>query len=733
MKKIKQLQKRWTTKEILTDIGILIFVGGLVLTGVLFFWIATLNLPDLSSFEQRVVSQSTKIYDRTGENILYDSNKDIRRTLVEFHEISPYIKNATIAIEDATFYTHYGVRPLAIVRSAIGNLLSGNGLFSGAGGSTITQQVIKNSVLQKEKSITRKIKEAILAIRLEQTLEKDEILSNYLNESPYGGTIYGVEEASISFFNKHASEVTLAEAAYIAALPQAPTTLSPYKNGEVSENKHLEIRKNYVLLRMKEEGFITDEEYTNALAEKVVFKKQSSLSMRAPHFVSYVLKYIAEKYGDSFSNKGYKIITTVDLELQEAGEKIVKEYALSNAEKYNASNAALVAADPKTGETLVLIGSRDFRDQDIDGQYDVATTKSPGRQPGSAFKPFIYAKALEKGYTPETILFDVETQFSTSCEIDNLITTPDGRCYSPKNYDGKFRGPVSIRNSLAQSLNVPAVKTLYLAGINDSIKLARDMGISTLGSGSLYGLTLVLGGAEVTLYDMVTAYSVFAAEGVRHDPYVILRVEDSKGHTVEEFEPTSEQVLDKNIALQISDILSDNTARTPLYGSRSPLYFEDYSVAAKTGTTNDKKDVWILGYTPTITVGAWAGNNNNAQMKELSGLIITPMWRAFMDVALTKRDKESFPEPTYAQTSKPILNGMWLTTNTDIGDIHNVDSVSGASNELFGGLHSILHYVQKNDPQGSVPSNPGSDSQYAYWEYGVQNWANSLVNTLSTQ
>lgn len=730
----KNTKKEGLIKEVLIDLCIVVFVGGLVVTGIVFFWITTLNLPDLSSFDQRVVSQSTKIYDRTGETILYDSNKDIRRTLVEFHEISPYIKNATIAIEDATFYSHQGVRPLAIVRSAINNILSGDGLFGGAGGSTITQQVIKNSVLQREKSITRKIKEAILAIRLEQTLDKDEILSTYLNESPYGGTIYGVEEASLSFFAKHANEVTLAEAAYIAALPQAPTTLSPYKNGfndiDARKVSRLEERKNYVLFRMKEENLISKDEYEKAVAEVVLFNTEQTTSMRAPHFTTYVLRYIAEKYGDSFSNKGYKIITTVDLELQEKGEEIVKRYALENTEKYNASNAALVAADPKTGETLVLIGSRDFRDKDIDGQYDVATSKYPGRQPGSAFKPFIYAKAFEKGYTPETILFDVATQFSTSCEKDFFESTPDGRCYSPKNYDEKFRGPVSIRNSLAQSLNIPAVKTLYLAGVSDSIKLARDMGISTLGSGSTYGLTLVLGGAEVTLYDMVTAYSVFAAEGVRYEPMVILRIEDTKGRVIESFTPKSEQVLDKNITLQISDILSDNAARTPLYGSRSPLYFENYpSVAVKTGTTNDKKDVWVLGYSPTIVAGAWAGNNDNKQMKELSGLIITPLWRAFMDEALVKYEKENFAEPVYVETSKPVLNGVWLNTNVNIDNIENEEDLSNASADLFTGLHSILHYVQKDNPQGLVPENPNSVGQYEYWEYGVRNWTKSLLNT----
>ena len=610
----------WTkrhARELIIDISIGLFVLGLISVGGLLIWISTLDMPDLSSFEERRVQQSTKIYDRTGKILLYDLHQDVRRTIVPYDDISRHIKNASVAIEDDTFFEHSGVRPLAILRSMVTNVLNGGGPFTGAGGSTITQQVIKNSILQHEKTLTRKIKEAILAFRLEQVLTKEEILGHYLNESPYGGTIYGVEEASLSFFGKPASEVTLAEAAYLAALPQLPTYYSPYGN-HIDE---LEKRKNLVLDKMLEHEFITKEEYDAGKNERPVFKPQVATGIRAPHFVFYIRDYLTQKYGDeSLAERGLKIITTLDYELQEKAEEIVREKALYNAKTYDAENAALVATDPTNGQILVMVGSRDYFDTEIDGNFNIALAE---RQPGSSFKPFVYATAFTKGYTPDTVVFDLKTQFSTNCSPDNF--TSDDGCYSPDNYDHKFRGPVSFRNALAQSLNIPAVKALYLAGIPASLKMARDMGITTLTNQNQYGLTLVLGGGEVKLLEMVGAYGTFAGEGVRHELQGILRIEENDGTVVEEFKPEPKQVLDRDVALQISDILSDNVARTPLFGSNSPLYFPGRDVAAKTGTTNDKRDVWILGYTPNLVVGAWAGNNDNSSMTEISGLIITPL------------------------------------------------------------------------------------------------------------
>jgi 1A family penicillin-binding protein len=726
-------------KEVSIDIFIGLFVLGLIGMGVLLVWIATLNIPDLSSFEERRIQQSTKIYDRTGEILLYDLHQDVRRTVVPYEKISRHIKNATVAIEDDSFFEHSGVRPLSILRAAWDNIQGGD-LLGGRGGSTITQQVIKNSILEREKTLTRKIKEMILSFRLEQLLTKEEILATYLNESPYGGTIYGVEEASLSFFGKPASDVTLAEAAYLASLPQLPTYYSPYgKNIDA-----LERRKSLVLDQMLEHEFISEEEYRAAKLEKVAFRPQAATGIRAPHFVFYVRDYLIEQYGEeSLAERGLKVITTLDWELQEKAEEIVKEKALFNEKTYNAENAALVAADPTNGQLLVMVGSRDYFDEDIQGNYNIALAE---RQPGSSFKPFVYAAAFKKGYYPETVVFDLKTQFSTRCAPNNF--TSEGDCYSPENYDHKFRGPVSFRNALAQSLNIPAVKVLYLTGISTALKLARDLGITTLTNPDQYGLTLVLGGGEVKLVEMVGAYGTFANEGRRNELTSILRIEDSEGKVLEEFEAKEKRVLDRDITLMISDILSDNVARTPLFGANSPLYFPGRDVAAKTGTTNDKRDAWIIGYTPNLVVGAWAGNNDNRSMSEISGLIITPMWRQFMDVALAKTPPKTFAQPpSTPENVKPILRGVWFSLGgflePELSDTAPVETEEGpelsdnrgserANTPLsvvnaVHGAHSILYYVDKDDPQGPSPANH-DDSQFPYWEYPVSLWKASMIS-----
>ncbi len=719
MKSVKRFIKKHY-RGVLTDVAIGLFVVCLVASGGLLLWISTLEIPDLQAFEQRRVLQSTKIYDRTGEVLLYDLHQDVRRTIVPYGDISRHIINATVAIEDDTFFQHMGVRPLRTTKAVYDNLMSGD-LLGGQGGSTITQQVIKNSILVQEKTLTRKVKEWILALKLEGQLTKEEILGHYLNESPYGGTIYGVEEASRSFFGKSASEVTLAEAAYLAALPQAPTYYSPYG----SNREALERRKNLVLEQMLKNDFITDEEYEEAKAATVTFHPQATSGIRAPHFVFFVREYLAEKYGEeSLAERGFRVITTLDATLQEKAEETVFTFAHKNEKQFNAENAGMVALDPKTGEILVMVGSRDYFDEDIDGNFNVTVAK---RQPGSSFKPFIYARAFTEGYTPETILFDLKTQFSTTCAPSNL--TSEGGCYSPNNYDNAFRGPMTIRNALAQSINVPAVKALYLVGIDDAIKLARDMGITTLAEGGRYGLTLVLGGGEVRLVDMASAYGVFANEGRRVAPTSILRIEDTAGNMVEKHEPRDERVLDRQVALQISDILSDNVARTPLYGANSQLYFPGRDVAAKTGTTNENRDAWILGYTPNLVVGTWAGNNDNTAMNQISGLIVTPMWREFMDFALTTRDTETFPEPAATPSDlKPVLRGIWLDPSSiTIPTLSETGEVDEGLHTPVGTAHSILHYVDKDNPRGPYPSNPARDGQYWLWEWPVAQWSNALM------
>lgn len=682
-------------KDLLRNVLLGGVVTFLVVVGIVLLWFASVEIPDLASFDQRVIGQSTKIFDRTGKILLYDLGKNMRRTVVPFDEISPYLKQAAISIEDAEFYKHRGIRISALFRALLKDITS---MEFSQGGSTITQQVVKNSLLTRKKTITRKLKEILLAIKLEQNLTKDEILNLYLNETSYGGTIYGVEEASKVFFGKSARDVSIAEAAYIAAIPQSPTRYSPFGN----HRDELDARKDLVLREMKDQGYITDEEYKTAKEEKVGFLNQSSGGIKAAHFVMYIREYLEQKYGDTVEQDGLRVTTTLDYKLQEKAEEIIKRKALENDKLYHATNAALVAVEAKTGQILVMVGSRDYFDEAVDGNYNVATAS---RQPGSSFKPFVYSAGFNKGYTPETILFDLPIQFSTLCGPDNL--SDEGGCYSPGNYDGKFRGPMTVRNALAQSINVPAVEMLYLVGVNNAIDLAEKMGITTLNDRSRFGLSLVLGGGEVTLLDMTGAYGTFANEGVHNTPTGILKVESRDGKLLEEYESESEEVLPRETALAISDILSDNEARTPVFGAKSSLYFADRDVAAKTGTTNDYRDAWVIGYTPQIAVGAWAGNNDNSPIdRKVAGYIVAPMWHEFMNELLSTLPNEPFPKPEKKDPAslKPVLRGVWQDGS---------------------GAHSILYYVDKDDPNGPAPSNPSKDPQFSHWEYAVRLWANS--------
>lgn len=716
-------QKSWfrrNIKDIAIDFSIILFAGGIILAAGILFWVSTLEIPDLSAFEERRVLQSTKIYDRTGEILLYDLHQDVRRTVVPFENISRHVKNATIAIEDDNFYNHYGIEPLSILRAVIANFQQGD-LLGGQGGSTITQQVIKNSILQKEKTVTRKVKEWILAIKLERILSKDEILSIYLNESPYGGTIYGVEEAAQSFFGKSAADITLAESAYLAALPQLPTYYSPYGNNKAA----LDERKNLVLERMLVKEFITEDEYNEAKDAQVEFQPQALTGIRAPHFVMFIREYLAEKYGEeALAERGLKVITTLDWELQKEAERIVFEKGEANVERFNADNAGMIATDPKTGDLLVMVGSRDYFSEEIDGNFNVTLAE---RQPGSSIKPFIYAAAFSKGFLPDTVVFDVRTQFSPACGADSFSS--ESPCYSPNNYNNKFLGPINLRNALAQSLNIPAVKVLYLAGVKDSLKLAADMGITSLTDPERYGLTLVLGGGEVKLIDMTYAYSVFANKGVRAEPRSILRIEDNRGNIVEENQVQTQKVLDENVALMISDVLSDNVARTPLWGANSLVNFPNRSVASKTGSTNNLRDAWLMGYAPNLAVGTWVGNNDNTAMGGgLSGLIVTPMWREFMDIALAKLPEESFEQPTINRVGvKPIIRGEYIDTSNLLSIIEDGNEIDISS--IYQNIHSILHFVDKNNPLGPDPINPHSDQQYQNWEYAVQLWKNETYGT----
>lgn len=679
-----------------------------IVLGSVVVWAALVPIPSIENFENREVAQSTKIYDRTGNIVLYDVHGAMRRTAVPLDAISPYIRNATIAVEDHTFYSNAGFRPASFIRAVLVNLHVIPGI-AGQGGSTITQQVVKNALLTQQKTISRKLTEIILALRLTRIYSKDKILETYLNESSYGGTIYGVQEASQYFFGVDAKDLDLAQAAYLAALPQAPTRYSPYGN----HRDLLEDRKDLVLAQMRAHNFISQEEYELAKKETVQFRDEAEAGIKAPHFVFYVREYLEEKYGADVVDKGgLRVITTLDYNLQKYAEDTVAKHAPGMEKNFNASNEGLVAVDPKTGQILTMVGSRGYFDENIDGKYNIALAH---RQPGSSFKPFVYAAAFAKGYTPETMVFDVRTQFSTACQPTD-VANAEPPCYSPSNFDGKFQGPMSLRNALAQSVNVPAVKALYLAGIKESIATAESMGITTLAGADRYGLTLVLGGGEVTLLELTGAYGVFANDGVRNPPTGILRVEDSRGTVLEQFEEQGARVMDPQVARLINDVLSDNKARTPEFGADSPLYFPGYSVAAKTGTTNDYRDVWIAGYTPGIAVGSWAGNNDNSPMeKKIAAFIIAPMWHEFMEYAMEKYPSDSFVPPApeaNPDSLPPVLRGEW-----------NTDPAMG--------VHSILYWVNKDDPRGPRPANPQSDPQFSYWDFGVQVWANQASSTVS--
>ena len=664
------------------------------------------SLPNPQKAVAWQVAQSTKIYDRTGKILLYETSGQGKRTVLSDNEIPKNIKEATIAAEDQNFYKHAGVDWKGIARAILVNILSAD--FS-QGGSTITQQLAKNAFLTSEKTFTRKTKELILTYWIEKYYSKDQILSLYLNQISYGSNTYGIEAASKLYFTKPAKDLTLAEAAALAALPKRPSYYSPW-GSHVDE---LLARKNHILDQMLKLGFISEQE--KELAQKTIlnFAKQSLGSIKAPHFVMMVKDYLIDKYGeDAININGFDVVTTLDFDLQQIAEKAIKEGAERNSRLYQGKNAALVAEDPKTGQVLALVGSANYFDTANEGNFNVASQGL--RQPGSSIKPLVYITAFEKGYSPETVLFDLPTEFSSdpTCPIVNINYLINKQpCYHPQNYDHVFVGPVSLRNALAQSRNVPSVKVLYLAGINSVIKTASSFGISTLNDPGRFGLSLVLGGGEIKLTELVNAYAVFPQEGVRHNQSIILNIKDSKGRTVEAFIDKPSQVIDPQYARLINDILSDNDARRPLFQNSFDLTtFDDREVALKTGTTNDYVDAWALGYTPSLVVGVWAGNNHREPMQKSAGSILAalPIWSAFMKEVVNKFPNESFNNPNPIAQSKPMLNSQY-----------NIDSQ----------IHDILYYVNKNDPLGPPPQNPSDDPQFRNWDTPVSLWSQQKIIT----
>ena len=718
--------------QTIVKFGGVVFLIGLVAGGI-FLVTVIQDLPDPTRISEKPVSQSTKIYDRARRTLLYEIHGEEKRTLISFSDIPLAVRNATIAAEDANFYSHGGIDFKGILRALYADIKSQN---IQQGGSTITQQLIKNTLLGKEQTVKRKIKEVVLAILLESKYSKDEILSLYLNQIPYGSNAYGIEAAAETYFATSTKHLTLAEAALLATLPRAPSYYSPYG----PHKQELMGRKDTVLDRMKSIGFISEKDAESAKKEKLAFEPMKT-NIQAPHFVMYVRDYLEEHYDtQTIENGGLRITTTLDWDAQQKAEKIISDSVARNKD-LGAKNTSLVAIDPRTGQIIAMVGSIDYFDVKNDGNVNVATRL---RQPGSAFKPLAYVTALQKGYTPETILFDVPTEFNPLCNSD---ATPgpgidEKDCYHPQNYDGQFRGPVTMRQALQQSLNIPSVEILYLAGIEDTIKTAEALGITSLKDRSRFGLSLVLGGAEVKLLELTAAYGAFAEDGILNPMTPILKIEDAEGNTLEEYKQNQISAVDTEAARTLNSILIDNDARVPIFIRNSSLYFPDRQVAAKTGTTQDNRDAWTIGYTPSLVAGVWVGNNDNTAMNENTAgvLVAAPLWHAFMQQVLATSTPEQFTPPTKKEVSKAVLKGFWQGSG-----IMKIDTISKKQATALtppefirevpigNEIHSILYWVNKNDPEGPIPENPASDAQFKNWEDAIQKWITATRFKVSQQ
>jgi len=654
-----------------------ILPGVVVLSGLFLIYIFILlkDIPGPARLTKNPAPVSTKILDRNGK-LLYEVYSNYRRTPVAFSNISDYVKKATIAIEDKNFYRHHGLDSKAIVRAAF-KTLTGQRL---EGGSTITQQLVKNALLyDPSRTLGRKIKEAILALATEVVYSKDEILELYLNHAPYGGTTYGIETAAQTYFGKKASNLTLAESALLAGLPQSPTRYSPFgAKPELAYNRQKE-----VLRRMTEDGYITKEESELAAQEELKFLTKN-VSINAPHFALTVRDQLVQKYGEDTVNLGgLNVTTTLDLDLQNAFEASLSA-EMKKIERLKISNGATMVTKPSTGEILVMIGSKDYFNEDIDGQVNITTSL---RQPGSSIKPINYAVGLLRGWTAGTMFLDIPTCF-------NVVGQKQ---YCPKNYDNTFRGPVSMRQSLSNSLNIPAVKMLALNGLDSLIATASAMGISSWKNPDLYGLSLTLGGGEVTMYDLVTAFGTFANKGVTVPLSSILKVETYDGHLLEEFIPENIEnitgvmprnwqqfwneenrlpsqsneprvTLPEEVAFIISDIIADNNARSAAFGTNSELVIPGHTVSVKTGTTNDLKDNWTIGYTSDYLTATWVGNNDNSSMSYVASGVTgaSPIWNDIMRFLLKNTKDKTLVKPE-GVTNYQVCNLTGLLATTENG------------------------------------------------------------------
>jgi len=663
----------------------LVFVFLLVSFFVFLFTVQSVYLPSPDLIGEKIVSGGTEIYDRTGKILLYKTG--FRRSWVNFEDIPENVIKATLIAEDQDFYSHHGISLKGILRSIYLNIKTKSLEY---GGSTITQQLARNLFLTKEKTLLRKINEIILALKLEQKYSKNEILTYYLNSIYYGGGNIGIRAAADYYFDKKLKDLTLSEAVILASIPKAPALYAPVNKENI---ERLKKRRDYLLSRLKEEGWIDEKEYNLALNEEIKIVKTKYAGMIAPHFVIEVLSELKNKFPNlNLEEVNLKVISTLDYDLQKIAEKAVVDGAKRNKEKYGGSNAALMAINPKTGEVLALVGSKDFFDETIDGQVNVPFRP---RQPGSAFKPISYAALFELGYPDKTIVFDVPTDFGN---------------YRPQNFDKKFKGPVTLRQALAESRNVPSVKVFYLAGPERVVDLARKAGISYLKDWQNYGLSLGLGTAEIKMADLIRFYGALANDGKLVSQSLILKIIQDK-EVIYEYKPEEKEIVSSQTARILNDILKDVEARKGLLQASLPLtIFPSYEVALKTGTTQFYQDAWTFGYTPNIVVGVWAGNTDGTPMQRGGASIVAalPIFHDFMLEAIKMGlvSQEKFTPPIKSKIEKPMLNGQFLTPY---------------------GIHDILFYVDRNNPLSpEIPGYQSKDPMFWKWEEGVRNWLTNV-------
>ena len=593
------------------------------------------GLPDPAAIGQYRPAETTRIYARDGRTLLYELVDPAggRRTVVPFDRIPQALKDATVAVEDAGFYDNPGIDLRGIVRALLLNYQAQEIV---SGGSTITQQLVRNVLLPPEErtriSFERKLREAILAYRVSREYSKAQILGLYLNEVYYGNQAYGVEAAAQAYFGKHVWELSVPEATLIAGLPQSPTVLDPLTNLKGAKD-----RQQITLNLMVKYGFLTQAQARTAYRSPLTFKPQTT-DLVAPHFVFYIRKLLEDRYGpDVLYRGGLRIVTSIDLHWQAEAQRIVRERIAELRERH-ASNAGVIMLAPD-GEILAMVGSVDYNDASIDGQVNV--TLSP-RQPGSALKPIVYAAALQRGWTPATVIWDAPVEFPQ----------PDGSVYAPLNYDESWHGPQRLRMALANSLNIPAIKTLQFVGVENFVELAHRLGITTLNDPARYGLPLALGAGEVRLLDLTNVYNTFRNGGRARDPIAILKITNSHGEVLESADlGEARQVLGERgeqIAYLITDILSDNQARQYMFGPGNVMELPDGRLAAvKTGTSNEWRDSWAVGYTPDITVGVWVGNSDNSPLEEVAGSNgAGTIWRAIMELYHQGRGPQPFVRPS---------------------------------------------------------------------------------------